>query len=351
MKPPMRARGSTGAVPGMTRRHFLQAATAAVAAAWAPLPFARAADEVAGPAGGGRKRVLRLAHLTDVHVQPERGAADGLAACLRHAQGLKDPPALILNGGDAVMDVLAAGADRAKVQADLWRRVWKAECSLPVEHCIGNHDVWGWGNKGRPGTGTTGDEPNWGKQWALDLYGLARRYRSFDRAGWHFVVLDSVYPDPDGKNAKYTGKLDDEQFDWLERDLAAVPAGTPVLVLSHIPILSAAALMDEGRVRDGDWVLPGADMHVDAKRLKGLFRRRPAVKVCLSGHLHLAERLDYNGVAYVCNGAVCGNWWKGTYQETPAGYGVIDLYADGTVDVQYVDYGWKPAPMGNGLKA
>src|SRR3954451_10223932 len=77
MKPTMRARGSTEVVPGMTRRHFLRATTAAAAAAaaWGPLPFARAADEVAGAAAGaaGRKRVLRLAHLTDVHVQPERG--------------------------------------------------------------------------------------------------------------------------------------------------------------------------------------------------------------------------------------------------------------------------------------
>lgn len=325
------------------RRDVLKwAAAATAAAAWAPLPLARAADEVAGPAAG-RKRAVRFAHLTDVHVQPERGAADGLAACLRHAQGLKDKPEFILTGGDAVMDVFNCGPDRAKAQADVWHRVWKAENSLPVEHCIGNHDVWGWANKGHL---TTGDEPNWGKQWALDLYGLNQRYRSFDKAGWHFVVLDSVFPTPDGKDTKYTAKLDDEQFAWLEKDLAAVPAATPVLVVTHIPILCVCAFFDGDNAKTGDWVVPGAWMHVDAKRIRTLFDKHPNVKLCLSGHEHLWDRVQYNDVTYVCNGAVCGNWWKGPYHQTFEGYGVVDLYADGTFDVQYLNYGWKPVRQG-----
>jgi 3',5'-cyclic AMP phosphodiesterase CpdA len=312
-------------------------AVTAAAMAWAPLPLARAADEVVSPTAD-RKRAVRFAHLTDIHVQPERGAAEGLGACLRHAQGLKDAPAFILTGGDGVMDVFDAGAERAKVQADLWRRVWRAENSLPVEHCIGNHDVWGWGNKGK---GTAGDEPGWGKQWALDLYGLSRRYRSFDKAGWHFVVLDSVFPNPADKDSPYKARLDDEQFDWLERDLSAVAPATPVLVLTHIPILCVCAFFDGDNAKTGDWIVPGAWMHIDAKRIRTLFDKHPNVKLCLSGHEHLWDRVQYNGVTYVCNGAVCGNWWKGSYHETPEGYGVVDLYADGTFEVQYVRYGWK----------
>src|SRR4051812_36620310 len=112
-----------------SRRDVLKATGAAAGAAaflWAPLPRALAAEETPSP----RRRALRLAHLTDVHVQPELGAGDGLAACLRHAQSRNDPPQLILNGGDAVMDVFGADVGRAKVLGDLWRRVWKAECSL-----------------------------------------------------------------------------------------------------------------------------------------------------------------------------------------------------------------------------
>jgi predicted phosphodiesterase len=113
-------------------------------------------------------------------------------------------------------------------------------------------------------------------------------------------------------------------------------------VVSHIPILSVAAFLDENNERTGDWHVPGAWMHIDARRIKGLFKRHPNVKLCLSGHLHLVDRCEYLGVTYVCNGAVCSNWWKGNYQETDEGYGVVDLYADGTFDAQYVAYGWTP---------
>lgn len=320
----------------VSRRGGIQLALAAAAGMFHASASSAAAAAVAPPAAG-KRRAIRLAHLTDMHVYDKRASAAGLAACLRHVQALADPPELILNGGDSVMDVLAAPADRAAVQHDLFRKALKQDCSLPVEHCIGNHDVWGWNRKA---SRTAGDEPGWGKRWATDLFGLDRRYRSFDRAGWHFVVLDSTFPVVDPKGEPYTAKLDDEQFDWLARDLAAAPAGTPVCVLSHIPILSAAAFMDGENAKTGDWQVPGAWMHVDARRIGTLFTKHPNVKLCLSGHLHLFDRCQYNDVWYVCNGAVCGGWWKGDYHETPAGYGVVDLYADGTFDAQYVAYGW-----------
>src|SRR5687767_14217528 len=79
-----------------------------------------------------RRRVLRVAHLTDVHVQPERGAAEGLAACLRHVQSRSDKPDVIFTGGDHVMDSLSKDRARTELQWDVWRRGLKADCSLPV---------------------------------------------------------------------------------------------------------------------------------------------------------------------------------------------------------------------------
>ena len=149
-----------------TRRDFV-ALTAATTLAAASLSTAAPSPI--------RKRALRLAHLTDIHLQPELEAGAGLASCLRHVHSLPDRPDLILDGGDSVRDVFEADADRAKIQGDLWRAVWKNECSLPVERCIGNHDVWGWD---REKSKTAGNEPAWGKQWALDLFGLTTRYRS-----------------------------------------------------------------------------------------------------------------------------------------------------------------------------
>jgi len=49
----------------------------------------------------------------------------------------------------------------------------------------------------------------------------------------------------------------------------------------------------------------------------------------------------YNDIVYYCNGAVSGNWWKGSYHQTPPGFALINLYEDGTLDREYVAYGWE----------
>ena len=281
-----------------------------------------------------RRRALRLAHLTDIHVQPERGAEKGMMACLHHAQSLKDAPELILTGGDSVMDVMGQDARRAAAQAEIWQRVLQNECSVPVRSCIGNHDVWGWH---KDSSRTTGDEPRWGKAWGEDLLGLTNRYYRFDQAGWRFFVLDSTHPAPGG----YTARLDDAQFKWLRGELAATEPSVPIVVLSHIPILSVAAFLDGDNETKGDWKVPGAWMHIDARRIKDLFREHPNVKLCLSGHLHLVDQVQYNGVTYCCNGAVCGGWWKGNHQECEPGCALVDLFDDGSIENRYVTFGWK----------
>ncbi|HEY0867837.1 MAG TPA: metallophosphoesterase [Fimbriimonas sp.] len=262
-------------------------------------------------------RALRIAHLTDIHVTDGRGAPEGLARTLRQVQALPDRPDFILTGGDQVMDVFRESEEAFRTQWSVFHSLMRDELELPIEHCIGNHDVWGWGERE-------------GKRRAMEQLGLSHAYRSFDRNGWHLVVLDSTHPFGDG----YTAKLDEPQYEWLEADLAST--ALPVLIVSHIPILSAAAFLDGEHVKeDGDWHVPGAWMHVDVKRLKALFGRHPRVKACLSGHLHLVDRVDYNGVSYYCNGAVCGAWWNGCYQECAPGYALVDLYDDGKVECRY----------------
>jgi 3',5'-cyclic AMP phosphodiesterase CpdA len=268
-----------------------------------------------------KRGVLRIAHLTDIHVHPDGPSGRGLAACLRDVHAL-DRPDMILHGGDAIRDAFTAERAETQAQWQLWQKVLRRECRLPIEHCLGNHDIWG---------GAGGD----GKQWALDIFGLSERYRSFDRAGWHFIVLDSIQPLGD----RYEARLDNEQFAWLEADLKAVARTTPVLVLSHVPILCGCAFFDGDNEETGNWIVSGSWMHLDARRLKDLFYKHPNVRLCLSGHIHLRDRVDYNRVTYLCNGAVSGNWWRGAYQECEPGYGLIDLYDDGSFDHQYIAYG------------
>lgn len=314
-----------------SRRGFLGTSGAALAAAASGSFFAK--PGLAQDADRHRTRALRLGHLTDVHVQPERSATKGLVKVLRHAQSLADPPELLLTGGDSIMDALAAGTGRTKEQWRLWKQVLADECSLPVEPCIGNHDVWGWDKKGSQ---TTGAEHQWGKQWALDEFELEDRYRSFDRGGWHIVVLDSIFPDSE---TVYQGRLDDEQFDWLQADLKGTDPQSPVLLLSHIPILTVAGVEFEEQLAE-DPRRARMLSHQDAKRLVELFKQHRNVKLCLSGHLHLTERVEYAGVTYICSGAVSGNWWKGDHHGTEEGYALVDLFDDGSFAWHYQDYGW-----------
>ena len=318
----------------ITRRESLVTLGAAAAGLLAWGAGSRAA--IADARSPTRKRGLRVAHLTDVHVEPELRAGEGLAACFEHVQQLADRPKLILSGGDHIMDSFGADDARTTLQWDLWNKVLERECAIPVRSCIGNHDVWGWSKKD---SRTTGQEPNWGKRRATEMLHLGERYYTFTQAGWQFIVLDSIHQPPVGQGG-YMGQLDEPQFDWLARTLRDVPAATPVLVLSHIPILSASAILWSTEP-DKNIEIGRGLMHGDCLRLKDLFAQHPNVKLCLSGHLHLCDRVDYNGVTYLCNGAVSGNWWKGRHKDCDEGYAVVDLYDDGSFEHEYVQYGWK----------
>lgn len=325
----------------ITRRDFLGVGTSAICLAAAAVPSS-AAD------GAPRSRRLRIAHLTDIHIQPELQAARGLADCFAHVQTRpaaiggdaadNGPPDLIVTGGDTIMDAFEADMARTKLQWELWRKVKADHCGIEMHSVVGNHDVWGWA---RRKAGTTGNEPLYGKRWVCDEFGRDLPYTSFDRNGWHIVLLDSVFP----HEQSYIGRLDDAQWDWLERDLAAVGPEKPVIIFSHIPILSATPFAVAGPMgpKAGGIQIPGGRIHVDGDRFQTLFAGRRNIKACASGHMHLVEQLDYQGVRYLCNGAVSGGWWKGRNRDTDFGYAVVDLFDDGTVERRYVPYGWTAA--------
>jgi Icc protein len=273
-----------------------------------------------------QKPVLRVAHITDVHLKDKFGAPAKFVKCLHHLQQQNPKPDIILNGGDIVFDMNKENIDTINSQWKLMNDIMKAECHIPVQYCLGNHDIW-WSenNKG---------QAVYGKQYALDQLKLSKPYYSFNKNGWKFILLDSVHLDIDG--TWYIGKLGDEQFAWLENELKSTDANTPVLIMSHIPILTATLMIEDNIVNK--WQMLGGDMHTDTSKIIKLFYQHPNVKLCLSGHIHLRDKVVYNNVTYICDGAVSGAWWEGSRRETQPGYGIIDLYADGTFDEKYVNY-------------
>ena len=314
----------------MNRRTLLK--QAGLLTALSTIPGIRSWAKDPGETADKKKKVaVRFAHVTDVHMEPEMRAAEGLAACMHHLQSQKQAPAFIVSGGDTIFDALKQPKDRVEAQWKLWHSTIQHENSLPIEYCIGNHDCWGFGQK---------EDPLYGKKYALDQMKLATPYRSFDKGGWHFIVLDSIQPKTD--ESWYSCYLDEEQFNWLQSDLAKTPAEMPVVVVSHVPLVSAATVVVDNKVKgEQGYILGLGSMHIDSARIIGLFDKYLNVKLCLSGHIHLYEQILYNGVTYISNGAVSGNWWKGIRYRTDNGYAMVTLYADGTFDNEYIAYGWK----------
>ena len=117
----------------------------------------------------------------------------------------------------------------------------------------------------------------------------------------------------------------------------------PTLIWSHVPILSVTGpIYDDRRMVENQWQIPGDWMHTDAYKLQALFVEYPNVRLCLSGHMHLRDRCEYNGVTYICDGALCAGWWGGDLAQCDEGYGLVDLYADGSFDYEYLAFGWQP---------
>ncbi|MGY4384725.1 Icc protein [Pedobacter sp. UYP24] len=279
-----------------------------------------------GLVNANKKPALRVAHITDVHLKNELGAPAKFVKCLHHVQQHSPKVDLILNGGDVVFDMNKESIGAIDDQWKLVNDTMKNECSIPVNYCLGNHDVW-WNEDSRK-------DVFYGKKYAMDKLQLSNPYYSFTKGGWKFIILDSVHLDID--NTWYIGKLGNEQFSWLESELKATDPKMPVIVMSHIPILTALLMIEDNIVNK--WTMLGGDMHTDTSKIISLFYQHPNVKLCLSGHLHMRDKVVYNNVTYLCDGAVSGAWWKGNRRETAPGYGLIDLYADGTFEEKYVNY-------------
>lgn len=255
-----------------------------------------------------------------------------MAKALHHAQQLKPGVDFIINGGDGIMDALEADKQKTQIQWDLFKKILIQENSLPLYHTIGNHDIWGWFIK----ENKPDQDRLYGKQWVVETLEMKNRYYRFEKGNWHFIVLDSTQLNPAGG---YIGKLDDKQLEWLQQELAAVPPDTFICIVSHIPILSiGAGLFFDKTESNGDLKIQRNLMHSDFLAIKKIFRKYPQIRACISGHVHLQDELTYLGIRYYCNGAVSGNWWKGSFQEFPPAYALMEFYEDGTTRRTMIPY-------------
>lgn len=276
---------------------------------------------------------FRVVHMTDFHCQPELNAGPFIEKAIGEAMSLKPKPQFVLGGGDFVMDAMSAEQGRVKTQFDLLLSLVRANMEVPLHPCIGNHDIWGWD---KTKSKTSGEEALWGKNWFKDAFGLQNTHYSFHAGGWKFIVLDTVQI---GSEGPYEGGVDSQQLDWLTQEIAGEAAKTPILVMSHIPLFSPSPIVYATDAK-GVKSMTCKEFVRNFGSVKKIFDAHPNVKVSISGHIHLLDRYDFNGVSYLCNGAVCGNWWNGRLQDFEPGFVVMDLFPNGSFEQQFIKWGW-----------
>lgn len=309
----------------MDRRDFITAAGVLTAGA----SFLRHHENANG--NSNKRGGLKVAFLTDIHVKPTAIAEEGMRKAFEHVNNLSNKPDFIINGGDAIMDAMAADKIETQLQWDVWNKILSEENKLPMYHVIGNHDAWGWQVKDE----SIKSDPLYDKGWPVKQHGMPGRYYSFEQKNWKFIILDSSQQNGGG----YIARIDDPQMAWLETELKNTSSEKHICIASHIPIVSfCAAMFFDDHLPNGDWKLSRALLHVDARKITALFNNFKNIRCCLSGHIHLQDVVQYKGIQYFCNGAVSGSWWNGAFKGFQPAYAVFNLGKDGSVKREMMYY-------------
>ncbi len=267
---------------------------------------------------------------TDTHIQPELKASEGCGMCFHTFHGISADFAIC--GGDLVFDASAVDPKRADALFGLFQQT-SASIPYPVHYTLGNHDVFGVANK----DGVAPSDPRYGKKAFEDHYGPT--HYSFDHRGWHFVVLDSINIGPD---RNWTAHIGDEQIAWLKADLGNLAKSTPVIVVTHVPLVTGAlSYVPRSSWRDMNGLLDTFMVTDAAEVIDALLAYN--VRAVLQGHTHINEDVTFRGLRFLTSGAVSGNWWKGTRAGSPEGFLEIRLQKDGQVLPRYRTYGFKSA--------
>jgi len=220
-----------------------------------------------------------------------------------HAETVPDVQATVAGLGDLEVVGLSAG-DIMFDDLSLYPRYEEAvrRMGVPFFQVIGNHDLDFDGATDEATTRTFSEH-------------FGPRYYSFDRGDVHYVVLDDVLY----HGAGYIGYLGYDQLRWLENDLALVESGSPVILVTHIPVVGTR------HIREGERSPSTSGSITNREVLYRLLEDFDAHVVV--GHTHENDHNYSNGVHEHVSGTVCGAWWSGDIcgDGTPNGYSVYEV--------------------------
>lgn len=223
-------------------------------------------------------------HASDTHISEES------VPRIRRLKAMVDSlrPAFVLISGDLVGDALRVSEAEARGYYDLFTREL-ASFTVPVYTVPGNHEIFA---IERHRSLVSPSHPLYGKRFYRSVRGP--NYYSFDYGGVHFLGFDTV----DYDDLQYYGHVDSLQLAWLARDVARLPQGMPVVTFNHIPLVSAAQIVDG---------YDDASVAPTVIRLRGRSAFRHTVQnteavlevlgsrleIALGGHMHRREFLRY----------------------------------------------------------
>lgn len=198
--------------------------------------------------------MIVIAHLSDVHVDGGRRAADRTRAVMAYLDGLPYDLEAVLVSGDIADHGSAAEYEEA---AGLLRS------RHPVVVCPGNHDERVAFRRGMLGEGP-GARPD-----PVD--------QVVRGDGFVLAVCDSSVP------GEHHGLLEQSTLDRLEDVLATTPRDTPVLVAFHHPPVALHTPYVDGIRQFGE------------ERLAALAARHPHLTAFLCGHAHTGAATTFAG--------------------------------------------------------
>lgn len=139
---------------------------------------------------------------------------------------------------------------------------------IPVYHVIGNHDT----------TNLTRDQ-------LMRLTGQKHTYFSFDKAGFHHIILDSKWKG-------YPEAIDDDQISWLKDDLENAKHAS--IVYMHYPC-------DEQNLEDNPF-FSGHENWLfirQKEELRKIFEESGNVKLVAFGHSHYFNLQKISNIIYL----------------------------------------------------
>ena len=283
------------------------------------------------PTVKGAQQDFSFVFMTDIHLQPERGAQEAFQKVIDTVNKLNVD--FVITGGDLVYDVLRGNFNRSDSLFRTYSNTIK-KFNVPVYNTIGNHELFGIYKE----SDIQANHPDY-KYGMYERY-LGKRYYSFDYKGWHFISLCSI----DEKDQKYIGVIDKEQFEWLKKDISQVDVNTPIVISTHIPFISTYnQRYPKGKVDQ----VPNELWIYNRDEILKLFNKHD-LRMVLQGHMHWIEDVNLqNKTRFITGGSVAGrpSWRRKDdrgddihYDEE--GFMVFQVKND-SISWKYIDNKWE----------